>query len=366
MDRNRKQEGFAAIGLIIVLGPLLFLVTSYLQTMSGRSKGLQFDYLEERALLAAESGVDVAIYEARRGTLVAGHLAQFTFNGTLPSGDGYQAIATYLGDDDLDNDGDLVPDEPDEDVFRVESTGTSGKYRRRVATYLGFSSFLTAPTAAATLVHQNPNIRMTGSALVDGRNHDLAGALTGAGDRPGIEIVLPATTANLLATMTAGEQAQVIGATAAPSLGTTSSYSQAQVDNVVIQARNAAQVVVTNGHLNGNRTYGDPIAGPQYVVYREGDLRINGNLSGSGLLVVNGNLTVSGTMSWTGVVVVTGRLGGTGNSLLSGGTVLGELGDELDLRGTSDVRFSRPAIDLAINLTGRYVAFNGWQELSIY
>src|SRR5688572_32181310 len=105
MERICNQRGFAAIGLLVVLGPLLFLVTSYLQTMSGRSSRLQLDYIEERALLAAESGVDVAIFEARNGTLVAGHLAQFVFNGSLPSGDTYQVVAVYLGDDDENNDG---------------------------------------------------------------------------------------------------------------------------------------------------------------------------------------------------------------------------------------------------------------------
>jgi hypothetical protein len=368
MDRNRNQEGIAALGLIVVLGPLLFLVTSYLQTMSGRTNRLQLDYMEERALLAAESGIDVAIYESRCGTLVAGPMAQFVFEGALPSGDKYQAIATYLGADLVDNDDDLAVDaaDPDEDVFRVECTGRAGSYRRRVATYLGFSSFITAPTAAATVVNQNPNIRITGAALIDGHNHDLAGNLVGAGGMAGLAISPPATTANLLATLTPMEQSRVVGSTPTPSLTTSSTYTQTQVDEILVQARNSAQVVLTNGTIAGTKVYGT-IAGPQYIVYREGDLRIQGDVSGAGLLMIHGDLTITGTMSWTGVVVCTGRLlCGSGTARLSGGVIIGEAGNELDLRGTVDLRFSGPALQLAMNLTGRYVAFNGWQELSIY
>jgi hypothetical protein len=365
MERNRNENGFAAIGLIAILAPLLFLVSTYLQTMTGRNNRLQLDYLEERALLAAESGIDVAIYEARRGTLVAGPHAVFTFAGALASGDTYEVVATYLGADGVDNDGDHLIDEADEDVFRVDCTGTSGGHRRRVATYLGFSSFLTAPDSAATLINQNPNLRIAGTSRVDGHNYNVAGALVGSGDMLGMTIAAPGTSANLLATLDPGEQTRVLGSTPAPSLGSTASYTQAQVNNVVTQAHNAAQVVWTNSVIAGNRTYGT-VAGPQYVVYREGDVRIAGTISGAGLLVVNGNLTISGTMTWYGVIVVTGRLScGSGTAHLYGGTVLGDLGDDFDLRGTADVRYSHQAIDLAIHLTGRYVAFNGWQELSI-
>jgi hypothetical protein len=333
--------------------------------MTGRNNRLQMDYEEERALQAAESGVDVAIYEARRGTLVAGPFAVFNFHGTLPSGDKYDVVATYLGADGIDNDGDHLIDEPDEDVFRVDSIGTAGGHRRRVATYLGFTSFLTAPDSAAILINQNPDLRISGTSRVDGRNYTVNGTLVGGGDQLGMTIAAPGTPANLLATLDPSEQSKILGSTPSPSLGTTAQYTQQQVDDEVTLARNSAQIVLTGNVIAGNRTYGT-VAGPQYVVYREGDVRIAGNVSGAGLLVVHGNLTVSGTMSWYGVVVVTGSLTcSAGTARIYGGTVLGNLGNEFDLRGTADLRYSRQAIDLAMHLTGRYVAFNGWQELAI-
>jgi hypothetical protein len=34
------------------------------------------------------------------------------------------------------------------------------------------------------------------------------------------------------------------------------------------------------------------------------------------------------------------------------------------MKGTADIRYSAAAIDLATRLTGRYVALNGWQEIT--
>jgi hypothetical protein len=349
------------VGLLVILVPLLVLVGSYLLTMSGRNSRLQLEVREERAMLLAESGVDVALHEARLGTLVAGPMATYDFAGSLPNGDRYEVRCTYLGADGVNNDawtGDTSVDEADEDVFQVVSTGTSGAGQRRVAAYLGFSAFLAAPGSSITVLNQNPNVRIAGSAQVAGRNYDLTGALVGSGDTFGISIAAPATTANLLATMTAGEQAAVTGG-----LGVDGTFTQAEVDEIVAQSRDAAQIVVTNGVVP-TATWGST-SGPQYIVYREGNLRITGNSTGAGLLVVNGDLTIRGTFTWYGVVIVTGQFAcGSGTARIYGGAVIGEAGDDLDLRGTIDIRYSAPAIDLAVDLTGRYVAFNGWQEIT--
>jgi len=47
-----------------------------------------------------------------------------------------------------------------------------------------------------------------------------------------------------------------------------------------------------------------------------------------------------------------------------GGVVQGPASLQLILTGTIDARYSEAGVDLASALTGRYVAFNGWQEIS--
>lgn len=363
--RVANERGIATLALVLILVPLLILVGSYLQTMSGRNSRLQLEVKEERAMMIAESGVDVALFEARKGTLVAGHQAKFTFQGTMPGGGSYQANCTYLGDDDIDNDGDSTIDEADEDVYRVVSTGTLNGSLRRVAAYLGFSSFLAGPQSAITVTNQSPSdIRISGTPIIDGRNYSLSGALVGSGDTFGIAIAAPAATGKLSALLTPAEGARVLGKTAAPSLGQTTSYTTTTFTDTVAQARNAAQIVVTNG-VAAAMNWGNSTTGPQYIVYREGNLKVTGNTTGAGILVVNGDLTITGTLTWYGVVLVTGNFDcGAGTARIYGATVLGQGGIRVDVRGTCDLRYSQAAVDLATRLTGRYVAFNGWQEIS--
>ena len=73
------QDGVATVALVLVLVPLMLVIGSYLQTMSERNQRLSLEVREEQALLAAESGIDYALNEARRGTLTAGSGAAFPF-----------------------------------------------------------------------------------------------------------------------------------------------------------------------------------------------------------------------------------------------------------------------------------------------
>jgi hypothetical protein len=358
-DRRDRQGGFAAIGMVVVLVPILFVVGSYLNTMSGRNNRLQLEVREEQALLAAESGIDVALYHARRGAIASGAV----YAETIPGGASFSAAATHLGSDGIDNDGDTLIDaaDPDEDVFRIISTGRHGASVRRVAAYLGFSTFLPSVGAAATLTGTGTDIKIGGTAQSNGNNFNTNGSLVGSGNTWGLGIVPPGTVANLLSRLTPAEQAKVVGQGGSPSLGTTPAIDVTQIVN---EARNAAQIVITNSVVP-SPNYGNPTTGPAYIVYRQGNVRFTGNGGGAGLLVVTGDLTISGTFRWYGLIVVLGKLDcGSGTAQLYGGVILGPSSNEIDLRGTIDVRYSAPAIALAQNLTGRYVAFNGWQEIS--
>jgi hypothetical protein len=364
--KGERQAGFAMLAVVVMVLPILFVIGSYLQTMTGRNSRLQLEVKEERAMLVAESGVDVALFQARSGVLVAGPHAVYHYNGALAGGGSYTVTATYLGADGLDNDHNGTPDDASEDVFEVVSTGTVATSQRRVAAYLGFSPFLLPATSALTMVNPNPtDITINGSPTLTGRNYTVNGALVGSGDTYGISIETPAPTTRITSLLTGGEASHVTGLTAAPSVGSSSNYTATAFNSVVNQARNAAQIVITNGLVNSNTTYGNATTGPQYIVYRNGDLKINGNMSGAGLLVINGNLTISGTMTWKGVVLVTGNIdAANGNASVYGGIVMGPGGSSIKMKGTADIRYSAAAIDLATRLTGRYVALNGWQEIT--
>lgn len=358
--RQRKDEqGFAAIALVLVLVPVLMVIGSYVQSMTERNQRLLLETREEQAMLAAESGIDYALNEARRGTLVAGVGRQYTFTDTLPNGSLFTAVCTYLKGDGVDNDADGSVDEADEDVFRVVSSGTTQNSRRRVAAYLGFSTYLPELEGAITLTSDATTITISGAARADGRNYTLAGGLVGSGNTFGIAITPPGDENDLDDEINGSEDAKVLGTGGSPSIG---EAPELDVPQIVDFARNSASVVITNTNVS-HVTYGSAAA--PVVAYREGDVRIQGNSQGWGLLVVNGTLRIAGTFNWYGVIVCTGTIDcGSGTARVHGGMLQGPSSLALTLTGTIDARYSEAGVNLASALTGRYVAFNGWQEIS--
>lgn len=362
MHRNESRSdeaGFATIALVLVLVPMILVIGSYLQTMTERNQRLGLEVREEQAMFAAESGVDYAMNEARRGTLVAGAGASYTFTGTLPEGSSFRTVCTYLKGDGVDDDGDGTADDADEDVFRVTSTGTTQQSVRRVAVYLGYSSILPSLNAAVTITNPGTTISIGGSGRANGNNYSLSGTLVGSGNTYGIAMAPPGTLVNLNAQITGGETTNVTGIGGTPSLGVAPAID---VQQIVDFARNSATVVVTNSNVSTAR-WGS--ATSPVVAYREGDVRIQGNSVGYGLLVVNGTLRLAGTFRWYGVIVCTGVVeAGTGTAQVYGGVLQGPTSTALNMTGTVDFRFSSAGTALAESVTGRYVAFNGWQEIS--
>lgn len=358
-NQRQDEQGFAAILFVLVLVPALIVIGSYVQSMSERNQRLLLETREEQAMLAAESGIDYALNAARRGTLVAGPGASYTFSDTLPNGSQFTTVCAYLKGDAVDNDADGSVDEADEDVFRVVSTGTTQNSRRRVAAYLGFSSYLPELDGAITLTNEDTVITIGGAARADGSNYTLAGTLTGSGDTHGIAITPPGEEDDVDDELSSSEESRVTGLGGAPSIGEAPTLDVAQI---VDFARNSATIVITNTNVSAV-TYGS--AACPVVAYREGDVRIQGNSKGWGLLVVNGTLRLAGTFNWSGVIVCTGTIEcGAGTAKVHGGMVQGPSGAALTLTGTIDARYSSAGVDLATRLTGRYVAFNGWQEIS--
>jgi len=178
---------------------------------------------------------------------------------------------------------------------------------------------------------------------------------------PGLSIASPGTVAHLTSELDAFEQTKVIGAGAAPSLSVSAPID---LPTLVAQLKNIANVVLTN-NMYANFNFGDGPAGTANITLREGDLDFAGTSQGAGILVVTGDLNMKGDFRFDGVIVVLGEVSNSaGTAAVYGSILQGAAGGEIDTRGTFDLFYSSQAINLANSLSGRYVAFNGWQELS--
>lgn len=343
-----NERGGVMLAAVMMLVPLILILGAFSSTMTARTTRVQTDLADERALLAAESGVDLAIFEARRGLLLSGVPIEREIGFGSCS-----VVATHLGSDGEDNDRDGRYDEADEDVFQLVSTGTSARAVRRVAAYVGKVTFL--PQIGSALTSSNPamTLRVNGSSRIDGHNHRLDGSRVGSGDTFGIGTTPPVTPAHVLAELSLAEAGRVDGLGGPPSVGEVPPLA---VADLVDDARNAANWSLTNDR------YGGLPAGPA-IYYRAGDLTLHGNLEATGLLVITGTLRVTGRVTFRGVIVVLGEIEGHGTIEVLGALVGGPSTPGFRITGTADLRYSTEAIEVARRTTGRYVAYNGWQEL---
>lgn len=360
LGAERPDSGFIMVAMVIMLLPLTLIVAAFMSNMTGRAFRLREEVVQEKALLAAESGLDEAIYLAQTTGLTDGSI----FARSFGKGMAFSVEPTYLGADLKDNDGDGDFDESDEDVYQLIIRGTYRGVTRRLAAYLGSASTLPLVSGAMSFQNAPTDIELKGSPLITGTDTNIDGSPGDpAKDVPGLVVAAPDTEADLLALLTPAEQSSVQGVGPTPSLGTA---PPVDVDLIAEEAKNAANIVLTNPSYS-SYDFGDASDSPPtgFITYREGDVKFSGNSRGAGMLVVTGNLTINGMFRFDGVIVCLGDIiNSAGTAQVYGGILLGPTSNFVTLKGTADIYFSSQAIKIANNLTSRYVAFNGWQELS--
>jgi len=355
--QSAQESGFALVAILAMLIPMLIVVVAVTADMTSRANELRVELDQELALLAAESGVDDAIYQGRIGRLKDGDI----YKRELGGGQTFDVRATHLKTDGKDNDSDGLTDEADEDVFQVVVTGTYRQTTRRVAAYLGPVPLL--PTMDSAMATQDPNIQIAlqGTPLISGFNKKIDGTPGTGPDMPGFVIAPPGTVADLETELTGSEKTKVEGVGGTPSLGTTSAIN---VASLVAQIKNTANEILTADKYTTYK-FGDASLGTTKIAYREGDVEFTGNSRGAGILVVTGNLSVSGTFRFDGVIIVLGEItNSAGTATVYGSILQGPKGGKLTLKGTADIQYSAQAIQIANGASGTYVSFNGWQELS--
>ena len=87
------------------------------------------------------------------------------------------------------------------------------------------------------------------------------------------------------------------------------------------------------------------------IIYSDGDLRINGNGRGQGILLVNGDLTINGNFDFYGIVIVRDDIEkGVGTATIHGAVFSRDatVGDDSFWAGTQDVFFSKCAVENAL------------------
>ena len=203
---------------------------------------------------------------------------------------------------------------------------------------------------------------LNGASVVSGIDTNIDGSPGNpANDMPGISVSPPGTTADILAELTVSEQARVLGLGGAPSLGVTS--SAIDVAALVNVYRNTADIVLPDTAYTDYQ-FGDATAGEFHIIFRDGDVKFQGNSRGAGVLVVTGKCRFIGNFRFDGVVIVMGDLKMQNNASVYGAVI--QKNGTMQMTVDAKIQYSREALDLtqAAMGAGLYLAFNGWQRIS--
>lgn len=112
-------------------------------------------------------------------------------------------------------------------------------------------------------------------------------------------------------------------------------------------------------------TLDDPV-----VLHYTGDLDINGNLEGYGVLIVDGNLDIVGNPKWHGIVMIgasastlagKGNLTGSGNIKVYGAMTVG--GGAAAFAGSAEIFYSCKGIEVANSANGGVFSVASWTEV---
>lgn len=147
---------------------------------------------------------------------------------------------------------------------------------------------------------------------------------------------------------------------------------------------NAVQPEAVNGYCNKSNKYNwgephrPPAAGGETIVpecynyfpiiYSKGDITLNGQGRGQGILLVEGNVTINGHFEWHGLIVVTNDIvRGNGSANVYGGVMARNevKADESVISGTTEYRFSSCALERAMRGSAQVVQARdrAWAEL---
>ncbi len=102
------------------------------------------------------------------------------------------------------------------------------------------------------------------------------------------------------------------------------------------------------------------------IIYVAGDLALNGNGRGQGILLINGNLQINGTFDWTGLIVTAGKiLKGNGSATVTGAIMAAEAEVTDELQGNLTVNYSACGLERAMRGSAQVVQARerAWAEI---
>jgi hypothetical protein len=256
--------------------------------------------------------------------------------------------------------------------------------RRTLQVNLAKSGFEGAPGAIHIGPDDNVSADFRGNAFeVNGNNHTMLGALAGDGIvKPGISARNETVAETVIDALSNAQKDNVLGLgfssnPLTPSVLPVGGPGVADLDQFVTDLLTLPGAVVTNdSDFNGNQVFGT-IAAPQLTYMTDGDVTLNGNASGAGILIADGSMTINGDLDFIGLIIVRGNtlINSTvveETTVLGNATILGSLWTgnlEIEVGGSAIIDYCHDCLQLVDNIGGavntipRPMSIVSWREI---
>ena len=324
-----RCRGSALVVALLLIGCLLLLGSAILTIGASEHQVGVNERNAAHALYLAEAAVErtrrllpgLAVDEVLANNLVLGDWV----NGTAMSSGTYRAVVT----NNVLSIGGLPQDEGtavcgastcDTDGLVVISGIGSYQGAQRVIRAVVEVPPVLIPPAPLTIVNADINAVFEGeSFLVSGFDRNMDGSAGSSSARPSIALVTSETASALQAVLTPGQQVRVIGAGATPNIAVvakapTSDALQRlklqlapQADRVIVSPTAISEDLRgSDGAGQVTLIKGNPSADSNQGLDTAGDAILEGNGSGSGVLLCTGQLTLRGSYRFEGIVILVG------------------------------------------------------------
>jgi hypothetical protein len=370
---RRSKRGSALIIAIGFILPLLIAGGALLVQVTHERVATEQAIVIERARDAAASGGQDALAKLSDDPNYEGEY-------DLKLGGAFADVEVVSwADDDVDNDASGKIDDDDERLFvGITSIGTMNVSANADEKELGTATRKGRSIAEAIVKKVELNLavnqavyiddplagfKFSGSQfLISGNDTNIDGSVGPMGPISGIGT--PGNPANIISQLSKTQKDCVVGSGGPPSVG---AVADVDLPTMFDGLASLASVTWSAKESSYSGDIGDLPNKKPVIAHAQGDLHLNGDTKGCGILCVEGNLVVNGSFDFVGLLFVKGAVtfnGGGGNKDLRGALLtLGEVtGTDVSINGTVQLRYSSEAITLINQTLAGGVALFSWKQ----
>ncbi|MGQ0815923.1 MAG: hypothetical protein ACT4O1_15945 [Gemmatimonadota bacterium] len=365
---NSRREGFAIVGAVLAMLVVGVVVTGGFYAANQQSQVVRSGYLGDLAQYIAETGLDATVGRTTASTLdgLAMNATGTIFSNVSVSWGG-RVVGRYTS----------TITRTTSSLYIVQSTGTvaiGGPNSGATRTVAQIIRLRTADFDNETAMQVFGDLEVTGTSKINGNDTNLPG-WPGCERKGGTAAITAQPTSNITRSGSGNISGGPIRQDEVMDSTDFTVFGDLTWDDMVAMATNVYAPGVTLSQIAPNCTpsncsaggvcntnvqnnWGAPKASSTHpcfnhfpIIWAQGDLTINANSSGQGILLVEGNLDIMGQFEFYGPIVVRGTVffrGGSqvfGSVFAFGGGVIG-----LDNRtaGNMTVEYSSCAIERAV------------------